>query len=72
MNTKKHEHQHGSSHEHKHPKSGWKPHRDWRVWMVAAMLVAMAIYVLTLEESLIPFGGGPAEPPVPAAPAPAP
>ncbi|WP_425614067.1 hypothetical protein NA78x_003921 [Anatilimnocola sp. NA78] len=67
-------HEHGDSH-HKHPHSpGWKPHRDWRVWMVAAMLLAMAIYVLTLGESLWPAGTGPdAVPPaVPAVPADAP
>jgi hypothetical protein len=47
---------------------GWRPHRDWRVWVVALMLLSMAVYVLTMDESLWPGGSGPA---VPAAPAPA-
>jgi anti-sigma-K factor RskA len=72
MNKRSPEHQHSPSsghphaQEHKHHKAGWKPHRDWRVWTVALMLLAMAVYVLTLNESIWP-GGGPA---VPAAPAP--
>jgi hypothetical protein len=72
----KHDHQHGDSHGHDHKhehghghhKPGWKPHRDWRVWAVALMLLAMAVYVLTLDESIWPGGGGPE---VPAAPPPA-
>jgi len=71
MNKHSHEHQHPGSHGHeqqKHASSGWKPHRDWRVWAVVLMLVAMAVYVLTLDESIWPGGDGPA---VPAAPAPA-
>ena len=63
----KHEHDHSHKHDRAHSKPGWKPHRDWRVWVVVAMLAAMAIYVLTLDESLLP-GGGSGEP-VPAAPA---
>jgi hypothetical protein len=63
----KHEHQH-PEHQHAHHKPGWKPHRDWRVWAVALMLLAMVVYVLTLDESIWPGGNGPA---VPAAPAPA-
>ena len=35
--------------DHHHP-PGRKWHRDWRVWvMVAVMLAAIAIYVLTLD-----------------------
>lgn len=66
MNKHIHEHNHGHQHEHHRP--GWKPHRDWRVWVVALMLLAMVIYVLTMDESLWPGGS---EPAVPAAPAPA-
>jgi hypothetical protein len=72
MNKHSSEHQHsdphGHDHGHKHRSAGWKPHRDWRVWAVALMLLAMAVYVLTLDESIWPGGGGPA---VPVAPAPA-
>ena len=43
-------------------------HKDWRAWtVVIIMLVAMAVYVMTLDESFFP--GEPQEaPPVPAAP----
>jgi hypothetical protein len=71
MNKHSHENEHRGSHgyEHqKHASAGWRPHRDWRVWAVALMLVAMATYVLTLNESFWPGGDAPA---VPAAPAPA-
>lgn len=34
-------------------------HKDWRVWLaVILMLVAISIYVLTLDDSLLPFGIG--------------
>lgn len=69
----KHDHKHSDSHahdhKHAHNKSVWKPHRDWRVWVVALMLFAMVMYVLSLDESIQPRGIGPA---VPAAPAGAP
>jgi hypothetical protein len=70
MNQKSHDHKHAPSHGHQHGrhKPGWRPHRDWRVWVVALMLLSMAVYVLTMDESLWPGGSGPA---VPAAPAPA-
>jgi hypothetical protein len=30
-------------------------HKDWRVWLVVGlMLAAMIIYVLTLDESVLP------------------
>jgi hypothetical protein len=68
MNKHGHEH-HPEGHDAKreHHKPGWKPHRDWRVWAVVLMLLAMAVYVLTLDESIWPGGS---EPAVPAAPAP--
>jgi hypothetical protein len=31
-------------------------HKDWRVWLVVGlMLVGIVIYVLTLDESLVPL-----------------
>lgn len=47
-------------HEHPHPdsnpkhESGWKPHTDWRVLGAVVMLVAIVIYILTLDESIQP------------------
>ena len=36
-------------------KSGRKLHKDWRIWlMVILMLVSMVIYVLSLDESIMP------------------
>ncbi len=63
----KHDHKHDHGHQHEHHPPGWKPHRDWRVWVVALMLLAMAVYVMTMDESLWPGGSGRE---VPAAPAP--
>lgn len=55
MNHKDHKH------EQKHqtpPDSRNRPiHRDWRFLVgVGLMLVAMAIYVLSMDESLLPWG----------------
>jgi hypothetical protein len=65
--SKHHEH----SHELKQGSGGKRPlHKDWRLWLgVILMLVAMLVYVLTLDESIIP-GGGPSDeqPRLPAAP----
>jgi hypothetical protein len=34
-------------------------HKDWRLWaVVGLMLLSMLIYLLTMDESWIPFGGG--------------
>lgn len=46
----------------------WKRlHRDWRVWAaVALMLLAMVVYVLTMDEAVEPGKG--VQQPVPAAP----
>ena len=67
MTKHTHTHQQSDSHDHQHGhhRPGWKPHSDWRVWTVALMLLAMAVYVLTLNESIWPGGQA-----VPAAPAP--
>ena len=39
-------------------RDGWKhAHKDWRLWFVVAiMLAAMLIYVMTMDESLPPKG----------------
>jgi hypothetical protein len=35
--------------------SGRKLHKDWRTWaVIALMLAAIGIYVLTLDDSVIP------------------
>lgn len=47
-------------------KDRWLPHRDWRVHLgVALMLLAIVIYLATMDESLQP--GGRVVQPVPAA-----
>jgi hypothetical protein len=53
-----------SSHSHPQHQSGHGPprgsakrglHRDWRLWLaVILMLAAMAAYVMTMDESLLP------------------
>lgn len=48
----KHDHQHADSNP-KH-ESGWQPHTDWRVWGAVLMLIAIVVYVLTLDESIQP------------------
>jgi hypothetical protein len=36
--------------------SGRKLHKDWRVWLVVGLMVAaMVIYVLTLDDSVVPI-----------------
>ena len=50
-------------------KERWLPHRDWRVYLgVALMLIAMFVYLATLDEAVTP--GGAVNQPVPAAPGP--
>jgi hypothetical protein len=45
-------------------------HKDWRTWAVVLLMVgAMAIYVLTLDDSVVPGSRAPA-PPAPAQQAP--
>jgi hypothetical protein len=51
-----HGHSQDKEHGHNHPKSGMKIHRDWRFWAVIAMLVAMGIYVMTMDEAIEPGG----------------
>ena len=53
--TKHDHHANGSKHEHKSNKRG--VHKDWRTWTaVTLMIVAMAAYVLSFDESLQPGG----------------
>ena len=65
-----HGHPHNHPHDHQHPPKGpwWKQvHRDWRFWTgVILMIMAMVVYVLSLDESMRPWGT--IAPKVPAAP----
>ncbi len=51
-----HNHEHKHSEHHHNNKSGIRNlHKDWRSWVVVGlMLAAMAAYVLTLDDSVIP------------------
>ncbi|MGO9570500.1 MAG: hypothetical protein ACLP5H_23460 [Desulfomonilaceae bacterium] len=54
-----HNHKHSESHRHARgsegESSGKQFHKDWRVWLaVAIMLAATIIYVLTLDDSVVP------------------
>jgi hypothetical protein len=65
-----HHHHHGhEGHAADHRPAPWwaRLHKDWRTYVVVGlMLLAMAVYVLTLDESRVPWGKP--KPPVPAAP----
>jgi hypothetical protein len=55
-----HNHKHSNSHELAHrdegESRGIKLHKDWRVWLaVGLMLAAMITYVLTLDDSVVPY-----------------
>ncbi len=55
----KHNHKHSESHRHatrdEGQSSSRKFHKDWRVWLVVGiMLAAMIMYVLTLDDSVVP------------------
>jgi hypothetical protein len=84
--TESHGHQGGQGHHgnhdenwrdqerHSHNGPYWRRmHRDWKMWIgVTLMLVAIAIYIWSENESLRPGppGTGRLQQPVPAAPAP--
>lgn len=49
-----HSHHHHAGHSHNHPKKR-SFHKDWRLWVVVAlMLAAIVVYILTLDESVRP------------------
>lgn len=63
-----HDHHGHHGHEHHGPKQRGPVHKDWRLWFaVAMMLVAMAVYVLSDDESITPGGPGQPMPEAPAA-----
>jgi hypothetical protein len=53
-----------SDHNHEHAKHGhvnkgmsgnWQLHKDWRAWLaVILMVVAVVMYVLSLDDSIVP------------------
>jgi hypothetical protein len=49
-------HNHSREHDEGRGPSGmWKPHKDWRVWVaLVLMLVAVAAYVLSMDDSILP------------------
>jgi hypothetical protein len=54
-----HSHEHSERHRHTRSaedESGTKKfHKDWRVWLaVVIMLAAIIVYVLTLDDSIVP------------------
>jgi len=62
-------HDHGDHQGHTHAPSPWwtRAHRDWKTWVVVGlMLLAMVVYIMTMDESIVPGGG--TQQPVPAAP----
>lgn len=55
-----HNHNHSESHRHarrdESESSIKKLHKDWRVWLIVGiMLIAMITYVLTLDDSIVPY-----------------
>jgi ABC-type nickel/cobalt efflux system permease component RcnA len=55
----KHNHKHSESDRHLERGaaefSSRKLHKDWRVWLIVGMMVAaMVIYVLSLDETILP------------------
>lgn len=58
----------GAGHAHK---TGRPLHRDWRIWLaVILMLAAMAAYLLTMDEQIVPGAPPGGNPPAANAPAP--
>lgn len=51
-----HSHNHSRDHDKAPGQSGmWKPHKDWRAWVaLVLMLAAIAAYVLSLDDSILP------------------
>jgi hypothetical protein len=72
MKSQGHKHAHGrKADKNSHHQIDWTGlHKDWRTWLVIAlMLAAIGTYVLTLDDSVQP--GGAAQGGIPAAAAPA-
>ncbi|MEX2171598.1 MAG: hypothetical protein WD851_19930 [Pirellulales bacterium] len=63
--SKQTHHEHGHHNQSGHGAAKKKIHHDWRFWAVVLMLVGMAVYVLTNDESELP--GGQEQAPMPAA-----
>jgi hypothetical protein len=58
---------HDHTHDHHHPKPKSQFHKDWKTWVVVGlMLAAMAMYVMSDDESIQP-GSDTLGPAVPAA-----
>ena len=54
MSKQSHEH---AKHDHrdKARSSNWMLHKDWRTWLaVAVMIAAIIMYVLSLDDSIVP------------------
>jgi hypothetical protein len=51
-----HEHSNADHKHHNHQTHPKRPlHQDWRLWtVVVVMLVAMAVYVMTMDEAVAP------------------
>lgn len=62
-----HSHPHGDHHGHPPKKGGF--HRDWRMWtIVLLMLAGIFVYVLTQDDSRMPWGPPKAKEPAAVAP----
>jgi ABC-type nickel/cobalt efflux system permease component RcnA len=72
MTTHHHHQAHETErHKHSHPQGPRRGlHKDWRTWLVIGlMLVAMGIYVLSLDDAVQPGGAAPGGNPAAGAPA---
>jgi len=57
MSKPNHDHRH-HAHSQEASKRGW--HKDWRTWLVVSlMLLAMLVYLLTMDDSLVPVDVSP-------------
>lgn len=67
MSKENHGNHHGHhDHSHPQPKGDGGLHKDWRAWTVVLIMVAaMAVYILSFDESIEP--GQPEQQEVPAA-----
>jgi hypothetical protein len=50
------EHSHGKDHHHEQHAAKKKIHHDWRFWVAIVILVAMGIYVASMDEAIGPGG----------------